>query len=106
MDENLSHTSMSSMDTPIHRATLNRLSVEEQEAILDALRERRLLARQKVEKIAKVKTEKADLSAYLKFERLLKVVQKDAATLDKAIVKQEASVHKLRALIVEMGVQE
>lgn len=91
-------------DSPIHRLNVNQLAVEECEALLDALRERRLLIRAKIQKAAKVNTEKADLTAYLKFEKLLKSVKKEEEKLQTQCEKLEADVHKLRVLILEMGV--
>lgn len=90
-------------DTPISRATVCMLTVNDLEKELDAIRERRLALRLKVEAAAKVKTDKADLTAHLKFETLLKKVQKQITDMDKAEAKVTQDVNKLRALVIEMG---
>ena len=91
------------IDTPINRATVATVNTVQLEKELDAIRERRLALRVKLEALAKVKGEKADLTAFLKFDKLLKTTQVDIAKLDTAATKLELSINKLRALVIEMG---
>jgi hypothetical protein len=96
-------TSSLSLDTPINRATVCMLSTQELERELDGIRERRLALRLKVEALAKIKGDKADLTSFLKFEKLLKKTQDDLKGLDTRHATIEQAVNKLRALVIEMG---
>lgn len=90
------------LDTPINRATVCMLSTQDLERELDGIRERRLALRLKVEALAKVKGDKADLKCFLKFETLLKKTIDDLKGLDTRHATIEQQVNKLRALIIEM----
>jgi hypothetical protein len=93
----------SSQDTPINRATVNQISVDELDQFLDGIRERRLSRVKKLEAAAKVKADDAQLTVYLKFEKAhakaLKMLTKMKEDEDNA----EAAVNKVRALVMEMG---
>lgn len=89
-------------DTPIHRATINQMVIEELDALLDSIRVRRLAVVQKLEKVAKVKAEDGHLQTYLKFERTLITARKAIAKLGEDEAKAEVIVNKLRALAMEM----
>ena len=91
------------MDTPINRATINQLSIDELDQFLDALRERRLVRVKKLETVAKVRAEDAHLATYLKFEKQHAATKKLMAKLAEDEAKAEQYVNKLRALVMEMG---
>ena len=92
------------LDTPINRATVATLDTMTLEKELDEIRERRLALRVRVETLAKVKTEKADLTAFIKFDKLLATTKKGMEKLDKDADALQQAVNKLRALVLEMGV--
>lgn len=98
-----SNLSPTVMDTPINRATVCMLSTVDLERELDIIRERRLALRLKVEALAKIKGDKADLTSFLKFEKLLKKTVDDLKGLDTRCNTIEQQVNKLRALVIEMG---
>ena len=50
-------------DTPTHRASINQMSVDDLDAMLHELRERRLHRVQQLEALAKVKSDEAQLTA-------------------------------------------
>ena len=56
-------------DTPTERATINQLSVDELDAMLTGIRERRLHRVQQLEAIAKVKSDEAQLVSWMQLER-------------------------------------
>lgn len=93
-----------SLDTPIHRATVNQIAIEELDKFLDSLRERRLVRVKKLEAVAKVRAEDAHLAVYLKFEKQHALVKKVLAKLADDEAKAEQCVNKLRALAMEMEV--
>lgn len=93
----------SSQDTPTHRATINQLTVEELDAFLDGIRERRLARVRKLEAIAKIKADDAQLAVYLKFEKAHARVTKMLNQMAEQEAKIEAEVNKVRALAIEMG---
>jgi hypothetical protein len=91
------------IDTPISRATVNQLTIEQLDAFLDGVRARRLLRVQKLEKVAKVSAEDAHLATYLKFEAAHAKARKLLDKLAEDEAKAESFVNKLRVLAMEMG---
>lgn len=91
------------LDTPISRATINQLSVEQLDALLDGIRERRLKRVKQLEEAAKVKADEAQLAVYLKFEKQHAKAMKLLGKLAEDEAKCEEAVNKVRALILEMG---
>jgi hypothetical protein len=91
------------LDTPIHRSTVNQLAVDQLDAFLDGVRERRLVRVQKLEKVAKVRAEDAHLATYLKFETTHAKARKLLDKLAEDEQRAEQYVNKLRVLAMEMG---
>lgn len=89
-------------DTPITRATINRLAVEELDTLLDGIRERRLTRVKKLEAIAKVKSDEAQLTLYIKYEKAVANARRVLATMKENEDKAEVAVNKVRALVMEM----
>lgn len=85
-------------DTPTQRASINRLSVDDLDAWLTAIRERRLATVQKLEAAARVKADEVRLSAFLKYERQYTRAKNALAKLDEQAAKVELIVHKCRLL--------
>lgn len=85
-------------DTPTHRATISQLTVDELDAWLDKIRERRLVAVKRLEAAAQVKADSVRLTAFLKLEAQVKAARRSLARLDEQIVKTEKVVHKCRLL--------
>jgi hypothetical protein len=95
-------------DTPTERATINQLSVDELDAMLTALRERRLARVHKLEEIAKIKSDEAQITSWLKFERAYKIAKRALDKLAEQDQKCEALMHKVRiaAMVVRLEVGE
>lgn len=97
-------------DTPTQRATINQLTVDELDAWLDRIRERRLVAVRKLEVAAKVKADSVRLTAFLRLETHIKAAKRSLAKLDEQIDKAEKLVHKCRlsamAAQMEVGTEE
>ena len=97
-------------DTPTERATINQLSVDQLDAMLAVIRERRLLRVQQLEAMAKVKSDDARLTAWLAFERAYKTAKKSLDKCAEHEAKVEALIHKcrLKMLVVrfEVGAEE
>lgn len=97
-------------DTPTHRATITQLTVDELDAWLDRIRERRLVAVKKLEAAAKVKSDSVRLTAFLKLETSVRVAKNALARLDEQLEKAEKAVHKCRLLamaaMLEVGMDE
>ena len=85
-------------DTPTERASVNQLSVDELDAWLDTIRQRRLVVVQKLEAAAKVKADQVRLTAFLKFERHHAIAKRALTKLDEQIDRVEKIVHKARLL--------
>ena len=90
-------------DTPINRATVSMLATVDLERELDGIRERRLANRLHIERLAKIKGDKADLTSFLKFDKLMVKVKKDMEKLDKLADTVQGEVNRLRSLAIEMG---
>lgn len=95
-------------DTPTQRATINQLSIDELDAMLIGIRERRLERVQKLEALAKVKADDARLVSWMAFERAFKVAQRYMAKFEEMETKAEALIHKARikAMVVQFEVGE
>lgn len=91
-------------DTPIHRSTINQLTIEKLDAFLDDLRVRRLAVVRKLESVAKVKADDAELTLYMKFERANKQAVKLLDKLAEDQMRAEQLVNKLRVLVMDMGI--
>ena len=85
-------------DTPTERATINQLTVDELDAWLSRIRERRLAVVQKLEAAAKVSADKARLVTFLKYERQAAIAKRALTRLDESIERVEKIVHKVRLL--------
>ena len=87
-----------SYDTPTQRASINRLSVDDLDAWLDAIRARRLATVQKLEAAARVRADEVRLSAFLKYEKQYQRAKSALARLDEQMGKVELVIHKCRLL--------
>lgn len=87
---------MTEHDTPTERATINQLSVDELDALLTGIRERRLLRVQQLEAVAKVKSDDARLISYMQFERAYNTAKRALAKLEEQEAKVDALIHKVR----------
>jgi hypothetical protein len=96
------------MDTPTERATINQLSVDELDAMLIAIRERRLERVQRLEAIAKVKADDAQLVSWMAFERAYNIAKRALNKLAEQETKVEALIHKARikAMVLQFEVGE
>jgi hypothetical protein len=96
------------MDTPTERATINQLSVDELDAMLIAIRERRLERVQRLEAIAKVKADDAQLVSWMAFERAYTIAKRALNKLTEQEAKVEALIHKARIkmMVVQFEVGE
>ena len=99
---------MTDYDTPTKRATINQLSVDELDAMLMEIRERRLLRVQKLEAIARVKSDDARLVSWMQFERAYSVAKRALDKLKEQEDKVESLIHKVRikAMVVQFEVGE
>jgi hypothetical protein len=97
-------------DTPTHRATISQLTIDELDAWLERIRARRLVAVQKLEAAAKVRSDSVRLTAFLKLETSVKVAKRALTRLDEQIAKTEKIVHKSRLLAMaaqlEVGMED
>jgi hypothetical protein len=93
-------------DTPTQRATINQLHVDELDAMLTELRARRLQRVKKLEEIAKIKSDEAQITSWLKFERAYKIAKRALDKLVEQEAKCEALMHKVRiaAMVVRLEV--
>jgi hypothetical protein len=89
-------------DTPTERAAINQLSVDELDAMLAAIRERRLARVQKLEAIAKVKADDARLTTWLQFEKAYGVAKRALDRLAEQEAKVDQLIHKVRLRAFEL----
>lgn len=95
-------------DTPTHRASINQMSVDDLDAMLHELRERRLHRVQQLEALAKVKSDEAQLTSWLAFEKAYTVAKRALTKLTEQEKKVEELIHKVRikAMVINMEVSE
>jgi hypothetical protein len=89
-------------DTPTDRATINQLSVDELDDMLTAIRARRLERVQRLEAIAKVKADDAQLVDYMRFEKAYAVAKRQVDKCIEMEKKAEELIHKLRLRVFEL----
>jgi glutamyl-tRNA reductase len=94
---------VSDHDTPTQRATINQLSVDELDAMLEGIRKRRLERVQKLEAIARVKADDAQLVSWLKFESAYKVAARYMRKFEEMEKKAEELIHKVRLRAMEVA---
>ena len=99
---------MSDYDTPTQRATINQLSVEQLDTMLEGIRTRRLERVQKLEAIAKVKADDARLISWMQFERAYGIASRYLKKCEEMEAKAEALIHKarLKAMAAQLEVGE
>lgn len=95
-------------DTPTQRATINQLSVDQLDVMLEGIRARRLERVQKLEAIAKIKADDAQLVSWMQFERAYAIAKRAMDKLLEQETKVDGLIHKvrLRAMAVQMEVGE
>lgn len=95
-------------DTPTQRASIAQLSVAEIDYMLEGIRARRLERVQKLEAIARVRSDEARLELFMRYERLLTAAKKTILRVEEAEQKAEAAIHKLRLCVmaIQMEVSE
>lgn len=92
-------------DTPTQRATIAQLSIDELDAMLTALRERRLQRVKKLEEIAKVKSDEAQLASFMRYERAYKIAKRALDDLATREAKVEKLVHKVRIQVMAIRLE-
>jgi hypothetical protein len=99
---------LNAYDTPTERATICKLAVDDFEAMLASIRERRLVRVQKLEALTRVKADETRLENYMRYERLVKQTRKLFENCDAVEQRAEAALHKLRIVVmaIEMEVNE
>ena len=99
---------LSSYDTPTERATICKLSLDDLDAMLDAIRTRRLVRVQKLEALARVKADETRLEHYMRYERVVKQARSAIKRAQEYEDKAEGVLHKLRMVVmaIEMEVSE
>jgi hypothetical protein len=97
-------------DTPTQRAAITQLHVDELDAWLTRIRERRLSRVKQLEAAAKVRSDSVRLDAFLKLERAIVVAKRALQKLEEQDAKTEKLVHKCRLLAMaaqlEVGMEE
>ena len=95
-------------DTPTERATINQMSVDELDAMLAGIRERRLARVQQLEALAKVRSDDAQLISWMQFERAYKTAKRFMDKFEEMEAKAESLIHKARVkmMVVQFEVGE
>ena len=92
-------------DTPTQRATINQLSVDELDFMLQSIRQRRLERVKKLEAIAKVRSDETRLENFLRYEKLVATARKSLAKLEEMEEKAEAAIHKVRVVVMMINME-
>lgn len=95
-------------DTPTHRATINQMSVDQLDLMLEGIRARRLERVQRLEAIAKVKADDVRLVSWMQFERAYGIASRYLKKCEEMEAKAEALIHKarLKAMAAQLEVGE
>ena len=90
-------------DTPINRATIAEIEVDQLDVLLEQLRERRLVRVKALEAIAQTKADEHSLSTYMKFQKLLARTKEQFAKQEEVERKLQENINKLRVMQIEVG---
>lgn len=95
-------------DTPTRRATINQMNIDALDEMLTGIRERRLERVHKLEALAKVKSDDAQLVSWLAFEKTYKIAKRALERLAEQEAKVDALIHKVRikAMVVQFEVED
>jgi len=91
-------------DTPMHRKSIDELTVDQCNVYLEVIRKNRLIITKKYEAGVMVSDEVREGQLRKKFDKNIAMFNKEAATVERNIVKLEKRVTILRALAMEHGV--
>ena len=89
-------------DTPIALANISNMSVEEREALLTNIRERRLKPVRVYEELSLMQAAARKEQLEKQWAKALELFEKDLTRADKAIDKLESRAVKLRAIELEI----
>lgn len=96
-DAQVVHTS----DTPIHRATILQMEVDELDAMLASIRTRRMEHVKKLEALAQIKADDAILSVFIKLEKAIVRARRAFDKAKAADMAAEKALHAARLLALE-----
>jgi len=91
-----------SQDTPMSRATILELPIQEAEAFLAKIREKRMYAYSVYEQAVKAKAAARADKITASVHKAIGMMQKEIAALDKAEEKVRNRINKIRALILQL----
>jgi hypothetical protein len=89
------------IDSVIERATINQMAVDELDQLLITIRARRVEKIKKLEKLAGVRADDAQLITFMLFEKALATAKKELKQLEAQDKKFDTALHKARVLAVE-----
>jgi len=93
------------LDTPMHRATVLQMQVDQLDQVLATLRERRMVNVRKLEALAKVKADDSILVVFIKLEKAIERAGRALAKAQVAEAAAEVALHKARLLAIECSTQ-
>ena len=95
-------------DTPTQRATINQLNLDDLSEMLEGIRARRLERVQRLEAVAKVKADAAQLTSWLAYERAYGIALRHLNKFAELEKKADELIHKarLKAAVVQFEVRE
>lgn len=105
MDDGANEVTLNEYDTPTSRASINQVSTEELDAWLEQIRARRLQQVQKLEAIARVKSDEVRLELFIKYERLYTKARKALTKLEAEEQKAEKAVHACRMVVMAINME-
>lgn len=89
-------------DTPTHRTAINELSLDDLDAELDALRDRRLHLANRLVQLSAVKRAQHLDAAVARFEKGRLRLRRSIEKLEETTTKVEHEMNKLRAVLLEI----
>ena len=90
-------------DTPIHRASINELTVSELETLVEQMRERRMRSFTAYEAAKAAKEKIKEEKDQERYQRILVMLEKKFDTVDKGLAALSKYVTELKALELVLG---
>lgn len=92
-----------SQDTPVNRATIAQLEVDQLDEMLARLRKNRLMRVKYLESLANANADEVDLGGVIKYNKLIEQIKKKLAKMEELDLDITTKMNTLRVLQIQLG---
>lgn len=92
-----------SQDTPVNRATIAQLEVDQLDELLTRLRKNRLMRVKYLESLANANADEVGLGGVIKYNKLIEQIKKKLAKMEELDLDITTKMNTLRVLQIQLG---